>query len=129
MEKEKQKYNLIQRVTFIFGGFVLVGLISLLIFEMSQQGNTPPNLEISMNQKSLEPQNSFQVVIQNHGEETAENVEIHLNLYQDGRLSESGTIAINYIPPGSRTEAWIVFHTSSTPEDSLAVSSVTYVIP
>lgn len=126
----KQQYNLIQRAVFLIGTIVLIGLVSLLIYEMTQQKNQkPPLLEITTSHQPSQPNSSYQVWIQNSGEQTAEKTAILLNLYQEGELTESGTISINYIPPGSKAEAWIVFHTDSKPNDSVVVSSITYAIP
>lgn len=129
MNSEKQQYNLIQRTVFFIGIAALTGLVSVLIYEMAQHTKTPPLLEISTIHQPAEPNNSYQVWIKNLGEETAENTTLILNLYQDGEVAETGTISINYVPPGSKEEAWIVFYTDSKSGDSLVVSSVTYVIP
>lgn len=126
----KQQYNLIQRGVFFLGTLVLIGLVSMLIYEMTQQKDKkPPILEITISHQPDQPNNSYQVWIKNRGEETAEKTDVLLNLYQEGALTESGTISINYVPPGSKAEGWIVFHTDPKPDDSVVVSSVTYVIP
>lgn len=129
MNDRKQQYNLIQRVVFFIGIAVLTGLVLVLLYEMTKKNKKPPVLEISTVHQTAQPNNTYQVWIQNSGEVTAENTAILLELYQVGELAESGTISINYVPPGSKTEAWIVFHTDSKSGDSLVVSSVTYVVP
>lgn len=126
---KKQQYNLIQRVVFFMGIVVLSGLVSMLVYEMTQKSEKPPILEISTSHQPAQPNNTYQVRVQNLGEETAEKTTVLLKLYQEGELAESGTISINYVPPGSKAEAWVVFHTDSKKDDSLVVSSVTYVIP
>lgn len=129
MKNKNQKYNLIQRVVFFIGLIALMGLVSVLLYEMILVSQKPPELEISTVRFETPQENKYQVWIQNSGEITAENTSVLLNLYQEGEITDSGTIFLNYVPPGAKAEAWIVFHREAKPGDSLVVASVTYLVP
>lgn len=129
MNRKKQRFNLVQRVIFIFGLIVLSGLFGFLIYESGQHNKQPPNLETSLKHYPEVPQHSYRVLVKNTGEETAKNASLFVNLYQEGALQESATLSIDFVPPGSEVEGWVVFKYPATPNDSVVVSSMTYLVP
>ena len=131
MTKDKKKFNTLEKITFTFGLIVTLGLLVFLIYQIYSQDSksNPPELVIT---SSYEPKISpyaYKVVVENIGEETAEEANIQLSLYQQGKEVAKGAINIMYVPVKSKETAWIVFHTRKKPGDSLIVSSVTYVKP
>ena len=130
MNKEKQSgHNYIERAVFIFGLVTLIGLLSYLIYIASQERSEPPRLVITSAYQPNMQDYSFKVKVKNFGEETAENANIKMSLYQDGKSVASGTANISFVPVNSEETAWFVFHQKRKPTDSLVVSSVTYVKP
>lgn len=129
MDKKKQRFNLIQRVIFIFGLLVLLGLFTFLLYESGQHKSQPPNLEVFIEHHPERPQHSYQLMVKNTGEETAKEASLLVSLYQEGEVKESGTLVFDFVPPGSTEEGWIVFTSAHTPEDSVVVSSMSYVVP
>lgn len=129
MNKKKQRFNLVQRAIFIFGLVVLLGLFGFLIYESNQNNERPPHLETTIIPHSQSPQHKYQLLVKNTGEETAKNASLLVNLYHKDDLKESVTLSIDFVPPGSEVEAWVVFKDQATPEDSVVVSSMSYLVP
>ncbi len=129
MEKQKTSHNTVEKISFVLGVVVLLALISILIYQMAQKKETPPNLEITLLEEPSMEKYGFKLEIENSGGESAESANINLSLYQEGMAVENGTVTFQYVPVKSKKTAWIVFHTSKKEGDSVVVSSVTYVKP
>ena|SRR5690554_3729087 len=129
MEKQKTSHNAVEKTSFILGVVVLLALISILIYQMVEREETPPNLEITIIEEPATDNYGFKLEVENSGGESAEAANIKLSLYQEGIAVEDGTVAIQYVPVKSKKTAWIVFHTKKKAGDSVVVSSVTYVQP
>ena len=130
MHKKKQSgHNYIEHAVFVFGLVTLIGLLSYLIYIASQERSEPPRLVITSAYQPDMQDYSFKVKVKNFGEETAENANIKMSLYQDGKSVASGTTTIHFVPVNSEETVWFVFQQKRKPTDSLVVSSVTYVKP
>lgn len=130
MTKNKKKYNIVEKITFGFGLSVIAVLLTYLVYEMvSQKKSFPPQLVITSLYNPQMSYYGFEVWVENIGDETAEEVNVELSLYQEGKEVETGTINIMYVPIKSKETAWVVFHTKRKPNDSLVVSSVSYIEP
>lgn len=129
MNQHQKAHNTVERVTFFMGLAVLAAIISYLTYLITQSKSEPPQLVITSTYMPTMVHYGFEVKVKNQGKETAENANIKLSLYQDGKAVETGTINIAFVPVGSEETAWIVFHTKRKPSDSLVVSSLTYVEP
>lgn len=129
-ENGKEKgHNSVERITFVFGLLVIASLLTFLIYQLTQKSGKPPQLIVtSTYQADLEPY-GFEIQVVNKGDQTAENAVISLDLYQNDSIIASGSLEMNYVPVKSKETAWIVFNQSRMPNDSLVVSSVSYVKP
>ncbi|HJT50572.1 MAG TPA: hypothetical protein VJ734_01380 [Nitrosospira sp.] len=126
MEQKKDSHNLIEKITFSFGLAALLVLLSYLVYQSIQEKKGPPQLVITTAPQPGMEHHGFQVRIENIGEETAKSVNLKMNLYRNGKSIESGIISTKFVPAKSVEIAWIVFHQEKNPDDSLVVSSVTY---
>lgn len=127
--EQKKDHNIVEIITFIAGLAVLLALVGFLIYQINKENGTPPKLEISSSYQPSMEHYSFKLQVSNKGDESAEDVNIKLSLYQEGKAVEDGNVTIQYVPVKSMETAWIVFHTDRKAGDSLVVSSVTYVKP
>lgn len=125
----KKSHNAIEITSFIAGLTVVLALIGFLIYQISKRENTPPELHIQSYHDPSMDHYAFELEVENKGEQSAEEVQIKLSLYQEGEAMEDGTVSMRYVPVKSKETAWIVFHTDRKAGDSLVVSSVTYVKP
>ena len=128
-EEKKNRHNNIERAVFCFGLLTLIALLSYLIFIASQERSNPPQLLITTAYEPDMQNYSFKIKVKNFGEETAENANIKMSLYQNGKVVASGTANIHFVPVNSEEIAWMVFHQKRKPTDSLVLTSVTYINP
>lgn len=129
MNQHQKAHNIVERITFFMGLAVLAAIISYLIYLITQDRSEPPQLAITSIYQPTMAHYAYEIKVKNEGETTAENANIKLTLYQDGKPVEMGTINIAFVPVSSEETAWIVFHATRKPSDSLVVSSLTYVKP
>lgn len=129
MGKKKNGHNWIEKFTFSLGVLVLIALFTYLILQITSKKNAPAQLVITTTVQPQMDHYSYKVIIENLGEETAEAVNLTMDLYQNGETVVSGTMTINYVPVKSTEIGYIIFHREKKPKDSLVVSSVTYLKP
>lgn len=126
---DKKQHNIIENGTFVVGLLILLALISYLVYQISQDKKSPPEIQVTTNYLTAMDNYAFEVTVENNGGEAAEAVNIKLSLYQEGEAVEDGTLDIQYVPVKSKETGWIVFHSDRKTGDSLVVSSVTYMKP
>ena len=126
---DKKQHNFIENGTFVVGLLILLALISYLVYQISQDKKSPPEIQVTTNYQPAMDNYAFEVTVENNGGESAEAVNIKLSLYQEGEAVEDGTLDIQYVPVKSKETGWIVFHSERKAGDSLVVSSVTYMKP
>lgn len=129
MKNKKTEHNIVEKVVFGIGIIVLITLLTYLVLQISREKNEPPQLLVTSAQQDGMIHNSYKVIIKNIGEETAESVTLKMSLYQNGKSIETGSLDIDYVPVNSTEIGFMVFYSKPKPNDSLVVSSVTYLKP
>lgn len=129
MNRDGEKYNIAEKIGFAIGLLVSVALVGYLVFQISQKKKIPPQLQVSSSYKAaLEPY-TFQIRVENKGEETAKSVNLRFSLYQNGQSVETASMSIDYVPVKSSEIGWVVFYRERKQGDSLVVSSITFLKP
>ena len=128
-QQEKKTGNGMERTTFFIGLFVLIALLGYLSYKLSQPVNNPAHLVITSTYNPLMEHYGFEINIKNTGGTPAKNATVNLQLFQNGKRVETGTLPFDYIPVGSEIKAWLIFHKKRNPGDSLVVSSITFIEP
>lgn len=129
MSKNKRKHNPIEKTVFVLGIFSLTLLVGYLVYEVQQDKNMPPELYVT---STFQPEMGFvayKIKVENKGEETAEAANLKFDLYDRGKVVQSGILGFDYVPPKSTETGWISFYGRTERADSLLISSVTYVKP
>lgn len=129
MENKKKKQNVLEKITFYLGLIILLLLIGYLLVEINTKENLPPDLEIITTYEPSLPFYTFKVETTNIGHETATSVNIGLDLYQNGEITEKAVFTLNYVPRDSKEEGWVVFRKSRNATDSLVITSVSFLKP
>lgn len=124
-----QQKNYLERTTFFLGLLILASLISYLCLEIINKEKSPPALEVHSTFEPALPGNTFRIVVQNKGGETAKNVQISFNLYRNGQVVESAQMNTGYVPVHSEISGWISFSSKRKPADSLAVGAMNFLKP
>lgn len=129
MEKSKTKHNIIEKVIFGVGVIVLLALCGYLILEIIRQSKSEdkaPRIEVSTSHKPNMDAYTFEVEVENSGNESAEDVHLQMQLYQNGEAAETGTVTFKYVPLKSKRSAFIVFSKNRSSSDSLVVITKTF---
>jgi len=129
MENNGNKHNILEKVTFYLGLFILLLLVSYLIFDFNKQKDLPAELEIVTTYMPSMPNYTYKVETTNTGHETASSVHIGFDLYQKGQMVEKAVLTFDYVPRESTEEGWIIFRKTRIPSDSLVITSVSFLGP
>ncbi len=129
MLKTDKKINYLERSTFIAGLLILVFLFGYLSLQMTKKQHLPPTIEVAVSPAFINDKNSYEIMIQNTGEESAQAINIQFELYQEGKVAGNAVMVIDYLPSKSKETGWIVFEQDKKLFDSLVVNSITYLKP
>lgn len=129
MNQKKKKFNVIENLIFGTGVLVLTALVGYLVFQITQKNGGPPDLVITNKYQPSLPNYAFEIEVTNQGHTTAQMAQINFDLFQDGKQVESASLQMDYIPVNSKKLGWLVFGTEKKPNDSLVVSSMTFLEP
>ena len=124
-----KSHNPLEKVVFVAGLIIIAALFGYLGYLIFSERKQPPHLVVTTAYKPNMRDYAYEIRVKNFGEETATSANIKFSLYQEGKVTESGTLTINYVPIKSTETAWIVFHRKRKATDSLVVSSITYLKP
>lgn len=129
MSQQENIHNSLEKSVFIVGLLIIGSVIGYLTYLTFQDRKRPPLLVVTSYYEPNMTDYSFQVTVENLGEETAANANIKMSLYQNGKIVETGILNINYIPIESSETGWIVFDRERQLTDSLVLSSMTFLKP
>ena len=125
----KVHFNSIQLVVFSLGVLFILGIIGYLSYNAVKMDGKPPQPEVTADYMPDLPDYTYRVKVRNKGQETATNLSLKMTLYQDGKIKESGSFTIAYLPIQSEQVGCMVFDTARKPTDSLVVTTITYLRP
>lgn len=129
MYKPNKKSNGLEKTIFILGIIILTSLVGYLSYQWSTKISGSPSLEVEAFYDSSFDLHTYEITITNKGNETAKAVNVQFDLYQNGEVSKSGVLEVDYIPKHSEEKGWVSFSNSTKPYDSLTVSSITFLKP
>lgn len=122
-------HNNLEKLIFSLGLLVVLVLLGYLVFEMTDTKKKPPHLVVTTAYDPNVPNYAYKIKTKNFGENTAANVNVKLDLYQEGKKVESATVNFNYLPVQSTETAWTIFHLPRKEGDSLVVGSIAFSKP
>jgi uncharacterized protein (TIGR02588 family) len=110
--KKKLEKNWLEWAVFGVALVLILSALGFLVYDAATLGKRPPSIEV----RTGEPeQHSFNylipVVVTNHGDETAEGVQIEVVLEQGGEERERAEFTVAFVPRGSTREGWVAFQT------------------
>lgn len=104
--------NWLEWVVFAVGLLLVASTLGYLIYDAATLGKTPPAIEVRLGK----PQPIMQhfivpVSVTNHGDRTAEGVQIEVVLESSDKEQESAEFEIAFLPRGATREGWVNFET------------------
>ena len=104
------KKNWLEWSVFVAGALLVVGVIGYLAYDAATAGNDPPSIEVQLGAPEQRLRNfAVPVTVVNHGDQTAEGVQIEVVLEEGGAESERGEFAVAFLPRHSSREGWVAF--------------------
>jgi|SRR5690606_16490871 len=125
---EKEKPNLLENIVFYLGTFILLSLLGYLVFQIISNHDLPPDIKVYAGRQT-EAACQWEVMVENVGESTAEQIHVVMELYDDGKPIDRVAPVIDYLPLHSSRQLHVVLQTDTGSCDSLVLVSVTYEIP
>ncbi len=126
MAKAKNKHNVVEIGTFIFGLAVLAAIVGYLVVRIISSEETPPKLRAGIERIEGECC-TYSVTIENSGSQTAEAVTILFVRSGQGGTVET-TLAVDYVPAHSKREAMLVFP-DARPTETVTVGGISFNLP
>jgi uncharacterized protein (TIGR02588 family) len=112
MKKKKLEKNWFEWIVFGVGLALVVSTLSYLAYDAATMSETPPSIEIRVGEVQQRPHNFIvPVTLINHGDVTAEGVQIEVVLESDGAEKERGEFTVAFVPRRSTREGWVAFQT------------------
>ena len=106
---ELQK-NWLEWSVFVAGALLVAGVIGYLVYDAATAGNEPPSIEVQLGAPVRRQHNfAVPVTVVNHGDHTAEGVQIEVVLEEGGAETERGEFAVAFLPRHSSREGWVAF--------------------
>ena len=109
-QKNRMQKNWFEWTVFAAGLVLLTATLSYLAYDGATLGDAPPSIEIRLGAPARRAQNFIvPVSIVNHGDLTAEGVEVEVVLR--GASEERGEFVVAFLPRGATREGWVAFQT------------------
>jgi uncharacterized protein (TIGR02588 family) len=122
--------NKLEWSVFAISALLLFSLIAYLCYEAFNHTPSPPDLEVSYSRDSSNRNPfAYKILLQNHGEETAEDVIIEASLMKNDTIIDRSELQIAFSPKRSKREGWINFGTDPAEVDSILVKVMSYKKP
>jgi uncharacterized protein (TIGR02588 family) len=130
MKKKKLEKNWFEWVVFAVGLVLVVGTLAYLAYDAATIEDAPPSIEVRAGQAVERPHNFIvPVTLVNHGDQTAEGVQIEVVLETGGAEKERGEFTVAFLPRRSTREGWVAFQTDPRTAERVKARVVGYVKP
>jgi len=124
MNRKPKSRNLVKVTAVITGAITIVSLLGYLIFQMITASSSPPDLQVNSSYNAAG--DFYNVVVENSGDTTAEEVTIKLQIVGEGRIIDTITISMRYVPGKSKKKAMVTLPQKESFEVNLEVLSIHY---
>ena len=112
MKKKKLEKNWFEWIVFGVGLTLVVATLAYLAYDAATLSDAPPSIEIRLGDVQQRPHNFIiPVTLINHGDLTAEGVQIEVVLESNNEEKERGEFAVAFLPRRSTREGWVAFQT------------------
>ena len=108
--KSRSEISVWEWLTAALGLVLVLGAVALMLFDGAANGSRPPDVSVRA-VRTLRTAGGWLVEIEaaNRGTETAAELEISGELSRGGRVLESATATVDYLPGGARRRAGLYF--------------------
>ena len=112
MKKKKLGKNWFEWIIFGVGLVLVLATLLYLAYDAVTITDAPPSIEVRAGSPEQRPHNFIvPVTLINHGDQTAEGVQVEVVLESGGAEKERGEFAVAFLPRRSTREGWVAFQT------------------
>lgn len=130
MKKKKLEKNWVEWIIFGVGLALVVSTLSYLAYDAARISDAPPSIEVRVSEPQQRPHNFIvPVTLINHGDQTAEGVQIEVVLESNGEEKERGEFTVAFLPRRSTREGWVAFQTDPRTVERIKARVVGYEKP
>jgi uncharacterized protein (TIGR02588 family) len=114
--------NWLEWSVFALSFTLVAGMLIYLIHDAVTRGNAPPDLIVHLGEaKAQEDHFLMPVLVTNHGDLTAKDIQIEVTLTGASESGERATFEIEFLPRQATHEGWVTFQ--SDPHAAKAVKA------
>lgn len=107
---KKIQKNWLEWVVFALGLILVSATLGYLIYAGTSMDHEPPSVEVRLGTPEQRQFNFIvPVTVVNHGDETAEGVQIEVVLESGGEEKERGELNVAFLPRHATREGWVTF--------------------
>ena len=112
MSKKKVQKNWFEWVVFGLGLALVGAALGYLAYDAATMTDAPPSIEVRTGEP-LRREHNFvvPVTLTNHGDQTAEGVQVEVVLESGGQEKERAEFTVAFLPRRSTREGWAAFQT------------------
>ncbi|MEC9483291.1 MAG: hypothetical protein UMU75_08220 [Halomonas sp.] len=109
--------SLSERLVALVGAIAVVAVVGVMFWQALYGDDSPPNVKVELVRIVPNGDNHLvKILAINSGGNTAAGATIRGELIRDGRLIESSSVTIDYVPPHSEVQAGLYFNQEPTPQ-------------
>ena len=112
MKKKKLEKNWFEWGVFAVSLTLVLATLGYLAYDAATITDAPPSIEVVTGTPQERPHNFIvPVTLTNHGDQTAEGVQVEVVLESGGAEQERGEFTVAFVPRRATREGWVAFQT------------------
>jgi uncharacterized protein (TIGR02588 family) len=129
MKKSVQK-NWVEWLVFGVGFALVAATLLYLAYDAATVSDAPPSIEVRAGEPVRREHNFIiPVTLTNHGDQTAEGVQVEVVLESGGREQERAEFTVAFLPRRSTREGWAAFQTDPSTAERITARVMGYEKP
>ena len=127
---KKMEKNWLEWIVFAISLVLVTCTLAYLTYDGMTVGDAPPSIEIRVGSPT-QGQHNFIVPVSliNHGDQTAEGVQIEVALETEGKETERSEFAVAFLPRRATREGWVTFQTDPRTAQKISARVLGYEKP
>jgi uncharacterized protein (TIGR02588 family) len=122
--------NWLEWTVFGLSLLLVLAVLGYLGYKVYHHSETPPEIRAQVwASPSKHTPNRYQVLVENIGGTSAEEVRVEVSIRRGGQELEKGELHVAFVPQESKREGWVVFENVPSPTDSVVARVISFEKP
>ena len=128
--EEKDIKNWFEWTVFGLSLILVLAILGYLGYKVYHHSETPPEIVTQVwPSPSENTPNRYQVLVENKGGTSAEEVRVQVSIRRGGQELEKAELHIAFVPQESKREGWVVFEHAASQADSVVARVISFEKP